>query len=243
MNETWRLLSHDGVEAAAGLALDEALLAGYSRPGARGVPDMAADPGREPTLRLYTYRSHCDAELIIACNTDAAAPIFDVAHYGTTIDLFDLVAALTDKLGGCGRRSTWTARSALSTARPGHCTPTWASTTRRRCVSRNGEGGRSTRSPAPCAATATSARSSPGAGIPASSTSSRPRSGEHEGLEPAPEAEAPAAAGPPGAARRAERARSRAARAASPAPGAAAASTSFSPKMKSRSGPRRRPHR
>jgi len=40
-----------------------------------------------------------DAELIIACNTDAAAPIFDVAHYGTTIDLFDLVPALTDKLG------------------------------------------------------------------------------------------------------------------------------------------------
>ena len=40
-----------------------------------------------------------DAELIIACNTDAAAPIFDVAHYGTTIDLFDLVPALTDKAG------------------------------------------------------------------------------------------------------------------------------------------------
>ncbi|HYH52400.1 MAG TPA: electron transfer flavoprotein subunit alpha/FixB family protein [Acidimicrobiia bacterium] len=40
-----------------------------------------------------------DAELIIACNTDAAAPIFDVAHYGTTIDLFDLVPALSDKVG------------------------------------------------------------------------------------------------------------------------------------------------
>ena len=40
-----------------------------------------------------------DAELIIACNTDAGAPIFDVAHYGTTVDLFDLVPALTDKLG------------------------------------------------------------------------------------------------------------------------------------------------
>jgi electron transfer flavoprotein alpha subunit len=40
-----------------------------------------------------------DAELIIACNTDAAAPIFDVAHYGTTLDLFDLVPALTDKVG------------------------------------------------------------------------------------------------------------------------------------------------
>jgi electron transfer flavoprotein alpha subunit len=40
-----------------------------------------------------------DAELIIACNTDEAAPIFDVAHYGTSIDLFDLVPAMTDKLG------------------------------------------------------------------------------------------------------------------------------------------------
>jgi electron transfer flavoprotein alpha subunit len=40
-----------------------------------------------------------DAELIIACNTDAAAPIFDVAHYGTTVDLFDLVPALTEKIG------------------------------------------------------------------------------------------------------------------------------------------------
>jgi electron transfer flavoprotein alpha subunit len=39
-----------------------------------------------------------DAELIIACNTDANAPIFDVAHYGTTEDLFDLVPALTEKL-------------------------------------------------------------------------------------------------------------------------------------------------
>jgi electron transfer flavoprotein alpha subunit len=40
-----------------------------------------------------------DAELIIACNTDGAAPIFDVAHYGTTVDLFDLVPALNDKVG------------------------------------------------------------------------------------------------------------------------------------------------
>ena len=39
------------------------------------------------------------ADLIIACNTDPAAPIFDVAHYGTTVDLFDLVPALTEKLG------------------------------------------------------------------------------------------------------------------------------------------------
>lgn len=37
-----------------------------------------------------------DAELIIACNTDEQAPIFDVAHYGSTIDLFDLLPALTE---------------------------------------------------------------------------------------------------------------------------------------------------
>jgi electron transfer flavoprotein alpha subunit len=41
-----------------------------------------------------------DAELIIACNTDKGAPIFGVAHYGTTIDLFDLVPELVDKVRG-----------------------------------------------------------------------------------------------------------------------------------------------
>jgi lipoate---protein ligase len=50
MTGTWRLLAHDEVEAASGLALDEAMLAAYSRD---------ADPANEPTLRLYTYRSHC----------------------------------------------------------------------------------------------------------------------------------------------------------------------------------------
>jgi electron transfer flavoprotein alpha subunit len=36
-----------------------------------------------------------DSELILAVNTDAAAPIFGLAKYGTTADLFDLVPALT----------------------------------------------------------------------------------------------------------------------------------------------------
>jgi electron transfer flavoprotein alpha subunit len=40
------------------------------------------------------------AELIVACNSDPEAPIFEVAHYGTTKDLFDLVPALTEKLSG-----------------------------------------------------------------------------------------------------------------------------------------------
>lgn len=39
-----------------------------------------------------------DAELIIAVNTDANAPIFDVAHYGTTCDLFDVAEAMLAEL-------------------------------------------------------------------------------------------------------------------------------------------------
>jgi electron transfer flavoprotein alpha subunit len=39
-----------------------------------------------------------DAELIIAINSDEKAPIFDVAHYGTTEDLFDVLPALTETL-------------------------------------------------------------------------------------------------------------------------------------------------
>ncbi len=38
------------------------------------------------------------AELIIAINTDENAPIFEVAHYGTTEDMFDLLPALADRL-------------------------------------------------------------------------------------------------------------------------------------------------
>ncbi len=45
----WRLLDGDGVAAADGLALDEALMTRYGR----GRPDCP------PTLRLYSYRSHC----------------------------------------------------------------------------------------------------------------------------------------------------------------------------------------
>lgn len=48
MSGTWRLLADDGAGAAEGLALDEALMAGYRR----------GEPERAPTLRLYTYRSH-----------------------------------------------------------------------------------------------------------------------------------------------------------------------------------------
>jgi electron transfer flavoprotein alpha subunit len=40
-----------------------------------------------------------EAELIIAINSDEKAPIFDVAHYGTTEDLFDVLPALTEAVG------------------------------------------------------------------------------------------------------------------------------------------------
>ncbi len=41
-----------------------------------------------------------ESEMVIAVNTDPAAPIFDIATYGTTVDLLDLVPALTEKIQG-----------------------------------------------------------------------------------------------------------------------------------------------
>ncbi len=38
------------------------------------------------------------SEVILAINTDPAAPIFDVAKYGANADLFDLVPALAERL-------------------------------------------------------------------------------------------------------------------------------------------------
>ncbi len=38
------------------------------------------------------------SDVIIAINTDPAAPIFNIAKYGTTADLFDLVPALTEQI-------------------------------------------------------------------------------------------------------------------------------------------------
>jgi len=39
-----------------------------------------------------------DSEVIVAVNTDPEAPIFGVAKFGTTVDLFDLAPVLTEKI-------------------------------------------------------------------------------------------------------------------------------------------------
>ena len=49
MSGAWRLLADDGVGAAEGLALDEALMARYRHEAQKSAP----------TLRLYSYRDHC----------------------------------------------------------------------------------------------------------------------------------------------------------------------------------------
>lgn len=38
------------------------------------------------------------ADCIVAINTDAKAPIFEVAHIGTTCDLFELLPALNERI-------------------------------------------------------------------------------------------------------------------------------------------------
>lgn len=39
-----------------------------------------------------------DSEMIIAINTDPVAPIFNIANFGATVDLFDLLPLLTEKV-------------------------------------------------------------------------------------------------------------------------------------------------
>ncbi len=41
-----------------------------------------------------------DSEIIVAINSDPTAPIFEVAHYGATCDILELMPILTERLGG-----------------------------------------------------------------------------------------------------------------------------------------------
>jgi lipoate-protein ligase A len=71
---TWRYLADDGVGAAEGLALDEALMAGVGRD--------AGEP--EPTLRLYSYADH--AALVGRYQTlEAEVDLAECAATGTAV--------------------------------------------------------------------------------------------------------------------------------------------------------------
>jgi lipoate-protein ligase A len=72
---TWRYLTDDGVGAAEGLALDEALMAGVGRRAGRPA---------EPTLRLYSYADH--AALVGRYQTlDAELDLAECAATGTAV--------------------------------------------------------------------------------------------------------------------------------------------------------------
>lgn len=69
-----------------------------------GKSGVTVKPKLYLTLGISGAPEHLEgmrgADLIIAVNTDPKAPIFDVAHYGTTCDLFDVAEALIEKLNG-----------------------------------------------------------------------------------------------------------------------------------------------
>ena len=105
-----------GDEASIDLARALARMLGAEIAGSRPVVDNGWLPklrqvgksGQKVKPKLYLalgvsgapehLEGMSQADLIIAVNTDPKAPIFNVAHYGATCDLFDLVANLSDRL-------------------------------------------------------------------------------------------------------------------------------------------------
>jgi len=67
-----------------------------------GKSGMIVKPKLYLTLGISGAPEHQEgmagSELVIAVNTDPNAPIFDVAQYGTTVDLLDLAPALTEAI-------------------------------------------------------------------------------------------------------------------------------------------------
>ncbi len=99
----------DNVELAEGLAQALGGVVCGSRPvvdqGWLPASRLVGKSGKRVKPKLYLtlgisgapehVEAVTGAEMLVAINTDAAAPIFGVAKYGTTLDLFDLVPALT----------------------------------------------------------------------------------------------------------------------------------------------------
>lgn len=79
--------------------IDQGWLAASRQVGTSG---MIVEPQLYLALGISGAPEHVEgmkrAKLIIAINTDPRAPIFGVAHYGVTGDLFDIVPLLIDRL-------------------------------------------------------------------------------------------------------------------------------------------------
>ena len=102
------------------LARDVAELLGAEIAGSRPVVDggwlpkerQVGKSGRKVKPKLYMSvgvsgaPEHIEgmgrSDVIIAINSDASAPIFDVAHYAATCDLFELLPALSEQLKAAG---------------------------------------------------------------------------------------------------------------------------------------------
>lgn len=67
-----------------------------------GKSGMTVKPSLYLALGISGAPEHLEgmrnAELIVAVNTDAGAPIFNVAHYGIVADMFEVIPALMDQL-------------------------------------------------------------------------------------------------------------------------------------------------
>jgi electron transfer flavoprotein alpha subunit len=67
-----------------------------------GKSGMTVKPNLYVALGISGAPEHLEgmrnAELIVAVNTDPAAPIFTVAHYGIVADMFEIIPALTAQL-------------------------------------------------------------------------------------------------------------------------------------------------
>ena len=104
--------SKDNVELAQDLAKALGAVVSASRPiiDARWLPAsrQVGKSGRKVKPKLYLALGisgspeHLEgikrAELIIAINTDKKAPIFNYAHYGATVDLFEVAEAMLELL-------------------------------------------------------------------------------------------------------------------------------------------------
>lgn len=89
-----------GAVCASRPVVDQGWLAATRQVGKSG---MTVSPKLYLALGISGAPEHLEgmegSELIIAVNTDAKAPIFDVAHYGAEVDALDLLPALVEAVG------------------------------------------------------------------------------------------------------------------------------------------------